>query len=506
MKIFRSEQIKQLDALTIQNEPVSSIDLMERAAGKIFRWMTGMFDHSRTFCIVIGPGNNGGDGLALARMLFLHGYKVEPCYISFASKNTPDWEINRKRLEDTGTALRIISEPSEMPCLTSENIVVDAIFGSGLTRPAEGLAAEIIKQLNASDALTVAVDVPSGLFCEDNSGNIPENIIKADYTLTFQFPKLAFMFADNAEYTGEWQVLDIGLHENSIINTATPYFYIDSQYVRPLLKIRRKFDHKGTFGHGLLIAGSYGKMGAAVLAARACLRTGVGLATCQIPACGYAIMQTAVPETMVLADVSENFISDTVATDKFDAVGIGPGIGTGKETRQAVIKFIRSCNKPLVIDADALNIISLDRELLQQLPVMSILTPHPGEFDRLAGKSSGSYERMKKQVQLSADHKCIIVLKGANTSVSLPDGRVWFNSTGNPGMATGGSGDVLTGMILSLLAQGYDPADAAVAGVYLHGMAGDIAAIASSYESIIASDIINSIGTAFKMVRTEQEI
>lgn len=505
MKIFRSEQIRQLDALTIQNAPVSSIDLMERAAGKIFRWITERFDRSRTIFILIGPGNNGGDGLALARMLFLHGYTVEPCYISFAARTTAEWEINRKRLEESGVILKIVKEPDQIPFLTSESIVVDAIFGSGLTRPVEGLAAEIIRMINGSGALTVAIDVPTGLFCEDNSGNIPENIIRADHTLTFQFPKIAFMFADNAQFTGEWQVLDIGLHEATIRNTLTSYYYVDRQHVKPLLKNRNKFDHKGRFGHGLLIAGSYGKMGAAVLSARACMKTGIGLTTCHIPSCGYTIMQTAVPEAMAVTDASEYFISDAGETGKFDAIAIGPGIGTGKVTQEAMGKFLKDCTRPLVIDADALNILSMNRDLMQYLPEGSILTPHPGEFDRLAGKSESGYERMMKQVKLSADFKCIVVLKGANTSISMPDGKVLFNSTGNPGMATGGSGDVLTGMLLSLLAQGYDAADASVAGVYLHGLAGDIAAGEASYESIIASDIINSIGTAFKMVRTEKE-
>ncbi len=309
------------------------------------------------------------------------------------------------------------------------------------------------------------------------------------------------MFAENADYLGEWVVLPIGLDENAIKNIFSPFKFLENSNIKPLLKTRKKFDHKGTFGHGLLFSGSTGKMGAAVLGARAALRTGVGLITCHVPLSGVIIVQCAVPEAMVQPDRNERHLSEIGNTDTFSAVGIGPGIGTEPESQRVLHRLLEESRKPMVIDADALNILSMNKELLSLIPEGAILTPHPKEFERLAGESENSFLRLNKQMEFSKEHKCIVVLKGAHTSVSTPEGNVFFNSTGNPGMATAGSGDVLTGIILSLLAQGYSPESAAIIGVYLHGLAGDIAAEESCFESIIASDIINCIGKAFKRIR-----
>jgi len=339
------------------------------------------------------------------------------------------------------------------------------------------------------------------LFGEDNSKNSYDNIIKADYTLSFQFPKLSFMFAENSQYAGEWVTLPIGLNFNAIQITISPFVLLENNDITPLLHKRNKFDHKGNFGHGLLVSGSAGKMGAAVLGAGAALRTGIGLITCHIPVRGVLILHCALPEAMVKPDKSENQISDIGLTDSFSAVGVGPGLGTDPETQKALKNLLSECKKPMVIDADALNILSLNKEWLSLLPAGTVLTPHPKEFERLCGKSKNSFDRLKKQIGFSRDHDCIVVLKGAHTSITTPEGKVLFNSTGNPGMAKGGSGDVLTGIILSLLAQGYEPENAAALGVYLHGMAGDEAVSESSYESIIASDIINSMGKAFNKIR-----
>jgi NAD(P)H-hydrate epimerase len=455
--------------------------------------------------IFTGPGNNGGDGLALARMLSESGYHVETFYISFTEKTSHDWGVNRKRLEsDKLLKLHVISDAGELPFISDNDIIVDAIFGSGIKNAITGLAAAVVKHINESASLKIAVDMPSGLFCENNNNNDYEAVVKANHTLCFQFPKLAFMFAENAGCTGEWHLLDIRLHKNAIDSIQTPYRIVELVDILPLLKKRRKFSHKGDYGHGLLVSGSYGKIGAAILSSEAALRTGLGLITCHIPGCGYTAMQGSLPEAMVITDSSESMITDVVAFDKFDAVGIGPGIGTSVETQNAVHAFLKGCNKPVVIDADGLNILSLNKQWLDLLQPFSILTPHPGEFDRLAGDSPNGYSRLMKQIEFSAKYKCIVVLKGACTSISLPDGNVFFNSTGNPGMATGGSGDVLTGMILSLLAQGYAPADAAVAGVFIHGLAGDIATSGSSMESIIASDIIKCIGKAFNVIENNK--
>jgi NAD(P)H-hydrate epimerase len=276
---------------------------------------------------------------------------------------------------------------------------------------------------------------------------------------------------------------------------------MENSDISRLLKKRKKFDHKGIYGHGLLVAGSWGKMGSVTLGAGAALRTGIGLLTCQIPVSGRVIIQTAVHEAMVRTDRSENYISEVKNTEQFDAIGIGPGLGTMPETQKALFTLLSNFEKPMVIDADALNILSLNSAWNTLLKPGSILTPHPKEFERLAGKTQNSYERLEKQIGFSRDFKCIVVLKGAHTSITTPEGNVIFNSTGNPGMATAGSGDVLTGIILSLLAQGYSSEESAMIGVYLHGLAGDIAAEDSCYESILASDIINNIGKAFNRIR-----
>jgi ADP-dependent NAD(P)H-hydrate dehydratase / NAD(P)H-hydrate epimerase len=502
MKIFSSKQIRQIDDYTIEHEPVSSAGLMERASLELFRWIENASVKQRRILVFSGPGNNGGDGLALARMLASARYDVEAFYVCFTENSSADWETNRQRLEnETSVSLKKITEVSQFPVIYDTDIIVDAIFGSGLSRPAEGLSAEIIERINSCGATIISVDIPSGLFGEDNSNNSYPAIVRADFTLSFQFPKLAFMFADNENYTGAWAVLPIGLSENKIGNTSSPFLYMESNDIRPLLKTRSRFDHKGSFGHALLVSGSYGKMGSAVLAAEAALRTGTGLITCHIPACGYSIIQGSFPEAMVISDNCDKFISEIGTTANFSAAGIGPGLGTDNVTQEALHSFLLECRKPLVIDADALNILSMNREWLSLLQPQTILTPHPKEFERLAGRSEDGYSRLMCQIRFAGDHNCIVVLKGANTSIAFPDGRVWFNSTGNPGMATGGSGDVLTGIILSLLSQGYSPQDAAVSGVFIHGLAGDIAAGESCFESVIASDIIKYIGNAFNKIR-----
>src|SRR5665647_635799 len=498
MKLFRSDQIRQIDELTIKEEPVASIDLMERAAIQLLRWYVLRFERSRRIFIFAGPGNNGGDGLALARLLESERYEPHVYYVKFTEKTSEDWNKNFLRLKsETKIPVGNLASADQFPVISSEDIIIDAIFGSGLSRKAEGLVKDVIKLINQVDATVISIDIPSGMFGEDNSMNDYDSIVSADYTLSFQFPKISFLFAENAEYLGEWVVLPIGLSSNAIRNTISPYFFLERGDVAPLLKKRNKFDHKGTFGHGILFSGSFGKMGAAVLGSEAALRIGAGLITCHVPACGVSIVQSAFPEAMVEPDRNEKHLSEIGNTSTFSAVGIGPGIGTEPESQRALYKLLEVCKKPMVIDADALNILSLNKGWFSLIPEGAILTPHPKEFERLTGESGNSFLRLNKQIDFSKEHKCIVVLKGAHTSISTPEGNVFFNSTGNPGMATAGSGDVLTGIILSLLAQGYTPENAAILGVYLHGLAGDIAVEESGNESIIASDIINCLSKAF---------
>jgi ADP-dependent NAD(P)H-hydrate dehydratase / NAD(P)H-hydrate epimerase len=502
MKIFTCEQIREIDDYTIRYEPIASVDLMERAAGKLLNWYISRFERSHRIFIFTGPGNNGGDGLALARMLSANRYDVEVCNVQFTDKISADWDINRLCLQaETDVRLNCIDTPDHFPVISSGDIIIDAIFGSGLKRPAEGLPAEIIRLINSIECIKISIDIPSGLFGEDNSNNCFENIIRADYTLSFQFPKLSFMFGENSQYTGEWFILPIELHSDAIRDIPSPFTLVGKSDVLPMLKKRGKFDHKGHFGHGLLVSGSSGKLGATLLGAGAALRSGIGLLTCHVPSCGTSAIHCVVPETMVKQDPSSEYISDIGNTDLFSAVGVGPGLGTANETQKTFHKLLNECKKPLIIDADALNILSLNKEWLTLLPAGTILTPHPKEFERLAGKTGNGFARLTRQLEFSREHSCITILKGAFTSITTSDGKVFFNSTGNPGMATAGSGDVLTGILLSLLAQGMSPENTAVLGVFLHGLAGDIAAGESCYESIIASDIINCLGKAFNKIR-----
>jgi ADP-dependent NAD(P)H-hydrate dehydratase / NAD(P)H-hydrate epimerase len=502
MKIFRCEQIKEIDRYTITDEPVSSVDLMERAALKLYEWIARRFDRSKRIVVFAGPGNNGGDGLALARFLSEGRYNTEVHLVHCNGKVSDDWKVNRIRLEQVDKVLfNSISKIDQFPVICSDDIIIDAIFGSGLMRPVEGLEAEIIREINKTDCTVIAIDIPSGLFGEDNGHNIPDNIINADYTLSFQFPKLSFLFAENNVYVGECFVLPIGLHPVAIRDIETPFYFLEGSDIIQMLKRRGKFDHKGNFGHGLIISGSQIMTGAAVLAAKAALRSGIGLITCHVPSGSGSVIQTYLPEAMIRPDKNATKITNMEDTKGFSSIGVGPGIGTEEVTQKAFHNLLKTCDKPIVLDADAINILGLNKDWISLIQPGTILTPHLKEFERIAGRTGDCYKRLMKQIALSKKHKCIIVLKGAHTSVSLPDGRVCFNSTGNPGMATAGSGDVLTGIILSLLAQEYSQEEAAVTAVYIHGMAGDIAAEKSCYESVIASDIIENIGNAFKRIR-----
>jgi NAD(P)H-hydrate epimerase len=498
MKILTAQQTREADAYTIQNEPIDSIDLMERASQKCADWLKANYLSPYNFSIFCGVGNNGGDGLAIARMLKEKGYETIVYIVHFSDKHTPDFDINLDRVTNLGIEVVFLTKQQHQFNFLSNTIVIDAIFGSGLTRPIEGFIAKIIHHINNSNIRIVAIDMPSGLFSESNTNNKFENIIKANYTLTFQQPKLTMLFPENNQFVGDFKVLDIGLHQHFLDNLNTLSYYVTNDFIRFILRKRNKFSHKGTYGHALLIAGSEGKMGAEVLAARACLRTGVGLLTVQIPKQGLQIMQTAVPETMCITDEALDYISVLTDIENYNVVGIGPGLGKATQTQNVLKLLIQNSIFPLVIDADALNIISENLTWMPFIPDESILTPHPKEFERLVGKWENDEERLEKQKQLSINNNFIVVLKGANTSISLPDGTVYFNSTGNAGMATAGSGDVLTGMITSLLAQGYLPKEAAILGVYLHGLAGDIAKSKVGVNSLIASDIIEDISAAYK--------
>ncbi len=505
MKILRSSDVKIVDAYTIENEPIHSINLMERAAGTISGWIVKNYNPVKKILIFIGPGNNGGDGLAIARQLAENKFIVKVLWVKITDKLSPDAKINYNRLKEQGLAeISEITDVKQIPETHAENIILDGIFGSGLNRPLEGFPAKVVQKLNEMEGIKIAIDTPSGLFGEDNSSNHYDSIFKADYTFTFQFPTLSFFFPEHQDFVGKWKIMDIGLSQKKIDETESCYYLITKNKVSNHIKKRKRFDHKGKYGHVLIITGGYGKMGAAVLTSNAALRTGSGLVTTHVPKLGYEIMQTALPEAMISIDLSDIIFSESPETDRFTCVGIGPGIGTKNNTQKALKSLIDKEKRPVVLDADALNILAHNKEWLEILPENSILTPHPKEFERLTEPADNHYERLEMQRDFAQKHKVYLVLKGGNTTIAGPEGNIFFNTSGNPGMATAGSGDVLTGMITSLLGQGYDPKWAAITGVYLHGLAGDLAAEKLGEETCIASDIIHYIGKAFKQLKNEK--
>ena len=490
-KILSAEQMRRADTFTIQHEPISSIDLMERAAMACKEWILSHLPDKHLVSIVCGTGNNGGDGLALARLL--RKERDVEVFVLDSNKRSPDFETNLKRLKRCRRVrVTLLKSNDTLRLPWGTDLLIDALFGTGLTRAVEGRYAEAIHEMNSQRCTRLSIDMPSGLFADSPT---PHDgvVFEADITLTFQMAKLAFMMPENYRFVGDFTVLPIGLSPEFIKKEETPYFFADTVTTPSFLCHRPKFSHKGDFGHCLLVAGSSGKMGAAILSARACLRSGTGLVTTHVPKAGVDIMQTAFPEAMVSIDSNDEIFSSLPDNlDRYNVVAAGPGLGTAPSTIDALKQLLKECHKPMVLDADALNCIAMEKDMLDLVPPNSILTPHHKEYERLAGEWADDFERLAKQSDFSAKHKVIVVFKGAHTTVSLPDGRVVFNNTGNPGMATAGSGDVLTGIIAGLLAQGAKPDYAAIYGAYLHGRAGD-RAFSDKGNGLIASDIVENI-------------
>lgn len=512
MKILSATQIKGVDSYTIENEPISSIDLMERASRAVANKICSMWNTDTPIKIFAGPGNNGGDALAIARMLSEAGYKVFVYLFNTGDKLSKDCEINKQRLLDyqlekqsilTDRNVEFVEVVNSFapPHLDSGDVVLDGLFGTGLSRPLNGGFASVVKYINGSPSTVVAIDVPSGLMCEDNTYNVMNHVIQADYTFTFQFPKLSFFFPENEQFVGEWSVLDIGIKDPETDITQTPYFVTEQNEMSSLLKPRSKFAHKGSVGHAVLVAGKKGMAGASILASKACLRAGVGKLTVRVPEANAQILQIAVPEAVLNVDVDHNCFSQSFDVHEFDALAIGPGLGTEAYTVQAFIEQVTLSKCPMVLDADALNILGSHRGWINQLPRKCILTPHKKELFGLISTTRNSFEELERTRELCARQQIYIVIKGAYSAVVTPEGAVYFNPTGNPGMATAGCGDVLTGIIVSLLAQGYSSEQALRLGVYLHGLAGDIAAKKLCCESVVSSDIIDNIPFAFKELR-----
>lgn len=496
MKILSAEQIRALDKYTIEHEPISSYDLMERAAAACLEMLPYDDFWFASTVYVCGKGNNGGDGLAMARMHSQEDAQVVVVVIEHAKEGSPDFARNLYLLEEEGKVRVIhVKTIEDFPEIDENALIVDAMLGTGLARPLEGLLESVVVHINCLNNHVVSVDMPTGLFADDNTKNDMGLVIWADQTNTFHCPKMSMLFPETGNFAGRVEVLDIGLMDEEM-NPDSKYEYVQLEDLQKLYKKRLKFSHKGTFGHALLVSGSKGKMGAAQLSALACLRSGAGLLTTHVPACGLDAMQVGVKEAMCTVDSNQDYIIDLPNLSAFNAIGVGPGIGTEKDTANVLKRLLQDADARLVIDADGLNILGENKTWLSFMPKGTILTPHPKEFERMAGSWETSEEGLQLQRDFSLKYGVIVVLKGAHTCITSPAGQVFFNSTGNSGMATAGCGDVLTGIILGLLAQGYSPEVAAVMGVYLHGAAGDSALINQSFESLVASDLINNLGFA----------
>ncbi|WP_055437363.1 bifunctional ADP-dependent NAD(P)H-hydrate dehydratase/NAD(P)H-hydrate epimerase [Lacinutrix algicola] len=499
MKIFSKEQIYEGDKLTQDKQKISSTDLMERAGMQIFNWihtrMQGAQVPIHVFC---GIGNNGGDGLVVARHLITHGYNVNTYIVNCSDKRSKDFLINYDRVKNVTK-----SWPTLLSCeedfnainINEKDIIVDAVFGIGLNRAVDAWVKGLFNFFRATKAFTLSIDLPSGL-ATDKSVEDPEAVVNAGYTLSFQTPKLVFFLPETAKYTVQWEVLDIGIDPDYLFTTVTEADLIGKNEVLPIYKPREKYSHKGTFGHSLIIGGSYGKIGAVTLASRSALAVGAGKVTAYMPKCGYIPLQTAFPEAMVITDEDDEKITKIAFDIEPTVIGIGVGLGTDSKTVSAIEAFLKTNKKPLVIDADGLNILAKKKALLKLLPELTILTPHPKELERLVGKWDNDFDKLKKTKAFAKKYKVIVVIKGANT-ITVFDDKLYVNATGNPGLATAGTGDVLTGMLTGLISQGYDPLQATLFGVYLHGKSADILIEQLGYQSIIASNVIEGISLAY---------
>ncbi len=504
IKVLDIKTIREADQYTIEHEPVSSLDLMERAGGLCFEWIKEKFpDTKQHFIVLAGSGNNGGDGLVIARMLHDSGYSVAVNLVHLSDKLSPDCKLNLDRLKKK-LKVNIIEKDEDIPAFSTGSIIIDALLGSGISRAPEGIVLSVIEKINTSNNTVISIDLPSGLLADESSCKHSEKIVKATVTLTIGAPKLALFMPENGIYSGEWHLVPIGLHEKFMQEAPAKYFYLQPSDFCNTFPSRKTFSHKGTYGHALIMAGSKGKTGAAVLAARASLRSGCGLTSIHCPSDSLNIIQTAAPEAMSTIDKNADCISEIPDLSPFTAIAFGPGCGQNKATAAALKLLIQESKVPLLIDADGLNILAANKTWLAFLPENTILTPHPGEFNRLFGESKNDFERLQKAIESAAKYKCIIVLKGAYTAIISPSGQVFLNCSGNPGMGKGGSGDVLTGLISGLVARGISALNAALTGVYLHGLAGDIAAETLTQEAMNAGDLIGFLPKAWNQILQEQ--
>ncbi len=495
MRLLTAEEHGELDRATMQRDGIDATELMERAASAWARRFQEHYpDRSVSIAVVCGSGNNGGDGLVVARQLRVAGYSVYAFVVSSAPASAPN-SRNQKRAHDVGVPLRKLGQKGDFGTLGKPDLIIDALFGTGLNRPPEGLAAQLVRAINAADARVIALDLPSGVFTDRAT---PGPAVCAERTLSLGYPKRALFAPANTRYVGDWELVGFEVDDQFVNQLPPGDRMLSPKEMAPLRRRRAANDHKGTFGHALVVAGSFGKMGAAVICARAVLRVGAGLVTTHLPRSGYEIMQISLPEAMCSVDEHRYHFSGIGQTDGYAAVGVGPGLGTGAATTDGLRRLLKEFSSPMVLDADALNLLSRNPDLWALVPKNSILTPHPKEFERLFGRTADDFARWEEQRKQAVDRGLVILLKTGFTTIATPDGRLHFNTSGNPGMATGGTGDALTGMLTGLLAQGYPAIEAAQLGVYLHGLAGDLAAERLEQESLLAEDVVGHIGRAYR--------
>jgi NAD(P)H-hydrate epimerase len=507
MKLFFSDQIKQLDAKTIEYEPISSVNLMERAACACYDIIINRYKDSSSFTIIAGTGNNGGDAFVIARKLAEAGKRVKVFVVKYSDNLSDDSFVNYEKLKKLNVYIKELTSTDKELIIDKNSIVIDGIFGSGLSRAVTGWLADIINSINTSDAAIVSIDIPSGLFGEDNRlvyDNKDAKVVEADLVLALEQPSLSLMFPENYMFVKEFVIVPIGLSNIAKSEIVTDYYMLTEQNIGTLLKERLPYSHKGVFGNVLVVAGKYGMMGAATLCAKSAYRTGSGLVTLHVPSKCVDIAQIAVPEAIMSVDESDYIYTGVSDTDHFSAIVVGPGLGCKPNTRKGLLELLKS-DKKMIIDADALNILSEEDDWEKLIPESSILTPHPKEFERLFGKFADSYSRIIYLKRWCNEKSVTVVIKGAHTTIIDNAGDVYINSTGNSGMASGGSGDVLSGIIVSLLGQGYSVSEASRIGVYLHGLSADMALEKQSEESLIATDIIENIGSAFNYIRDNRD-
>lgn len=506
MKILTNEDIRRIENRTLERQGISRTELIERVAGAVAAEVKALCRPENKLIVLAGWGNNGADAMETARVLAAEGYRPEIFFFNIGNRLSEECaEMRDRAMATPGITLHEITgnESFHWPEPEPGTTIIDGLFGSGLNRPLPRTFQLLAHNINESGATVVSIDIPSGLFAEWNGTASRQDMLHATVTVAVEAPKLAFMFGDNADVVGNWKTIRIGYDNDAIRQAPFSFVLVDRSLARRFLEQRKPFSSKADYGSALIVAGSYGMMGAAILATRGALRSGAGKVTTFSCSQGNVILQTAVPSAMFKADKSPNYISNINFEDTYDAFGVGPGMGTNEDTANAFEKFVKAvaaAGKRMVVDADALNIIAKRPNILNYLPPLSILTPHAGEFDRIFGASANDEERLKKAIKSAEDYHIIIVLKGRYTAVIRPDGKVMFNSSGTPAMATPGCGDVLTGVICGLMASGMKSEYAAFVGPYVHGLAGEMAEKLHGQFGVTAEDIADNIGAAFRSI------